>query len=94
LPKLAAEDKTPLGTYSVKLRTDVYAQIVAYGSYLNEQNPSTVGHVITEAFNSAVKGDTDWKAFWQKHAQRFQAVAVNAAPAKRGRKPKAQLSAA
>jgi hypothetical protein len=90
MPKLAAEDKTPIGTYSIKLRTDIYAQIVGYGSYLNEQNPSTVGHVITEAFNTAVKGDPDWKAFWDKNVSRFQSVAADAAPAKRGRKPKAQ----
>jgi hypothetical protein len=54
MPKLAAEDKTPIGTYSIRLRTDIYAQIVGYGSYLNDQNPSTVGHVVTEAFSAAV----------------------------------------
>ena len=94
MPKLAAEDKTPVGNYSIKLRIDVYAQIVAYGSYLNETNPSTIGHVITEAFNTAVKGDQDWKAFWDKNAQKFQMAAANAAPARRGRKPKSQPRAA
>ena len=94
MPKLAAEDKTPIGTYSIRLRTDVYAQIVGYGSYLNEQSPSTIGHVITGAFNAAVKGDLDWKAFWEKNAQKFQAAAANATPAKRGRKPKPQPRAA
>jgi hypothetical protein len=90
LAKLIAEDKTPIGTYSIRLRTDVYAQIVAYGSYLNEQNPSTIGHVITEAFNAAVKSDLDWKSFWEKNAQKFQTAAADAIPAKRGRKPKPQ----
>lgn len=94
MPKLTAEDKTPIGTYSIRLRTDVYAQIVGYGAYLNEANPSTIGHVITEAFNSAVKGDSDWKAFWEKNAQKFQTAAADAAPAKRGRKPKSQPRAA
>jgi len=94
MPKLAAEDKTPIGTYSIRLRTDIYAQIVGYGSYLNDQNPSTVGHVITEAFSAAVKGDLEWKAFWDKNAPRFQSVAAEAAPARRGRKPKAQPRAA
>jgi uncharacterized protein YaiE (UPF0345 family) len=94
LPKLTAEDKTPVGTYSIRLRTDVYAQIVAYGSYLNETSPSTIGHVITEAFNAAVKGDPDWKTFWDKNAQKFQIAAANAAPARRGRKPKSQPRAA
>ena len=94
MPKLAAEDKTPIETYSIRLRTDVYAQIVAYGSYLNEQSPSTVGHVITEAFGAAIKGDGDWKAFWDKNAQKFQLAVADAAPAKRGRKPKPQPRAA
>jgi hypothetical protein len=94
MPKLAAEDKTPVETYSLKLRTDIYAQIVGYGSYLNEENPSTVGHVITEAFNAAVKGDANWKTFWDKNAPRFQSAAADAAPAKRGRKPKANPRAA
>ena len=94
MPKLAAEDKTPVGTYSIKLRTDIYAQIVGYGSYLNEQNPSTIGHVITEAFNAAVKGDVDWKSFWDKNGQKFQMAAASATPARRGRKPKSQPQAA
>lgn len=94
MPKLVAEDKTPIGTYSIRLRTDVYAQIVGYGSYLNEQNPSTIGHVITEAFNTAVKGDPDWKTFWDKNAQKFQTAAADATLAKRGRKPKSQPRAA
>ena len=38
LPKLAAEDKTPVATYCVRLRSDVYAQLVGYGTYLNEQS--------------------------------------------------------
>lgn len=94
MPRLAAEDKTPIETYSIRLRTDVYGQIVAYGSYLNEQSPSTVGHVITEAFSAAIKGDADWKAFWDKNAQKFQSAVADAAPAKRGRKPKPQTRAA
>ena len=94
MPKLAAEDKTPVGAYSIKLRTDVYAQIVGYGVYLNEQSPSTVGHVITEAFGAAIKGDADWKTFWEKNAQKFQAAVANATSGKRGRKPKAQPRAA
>jgi hypothetical protein len=94
LPKLAAEDKTPIETYSIRLRTDVYAQILGYGSYLNEQNPSTIGHVITEAFSAAIKGDADWKAFWEKNGQKFQTAVADAAPAKRGRKPKPQPRAA
>ena len=94
MPRLAAEDKTPIESYSIRLRTDVYAQIVAYGSYLNEQSPSTVGHVITEAFSAAIKGDGDWKAFWDKNAQKFQSAVADAAPAKRGRKPKPQPRAA
>ena len=94
MPKLAAEDKTPVGVYSIKLRTDVYAQIVGYGTYLNELSPSTVGHVITEAFSTAIKGDSDWKAFWEKNAQKFQAAIVNATPGRRGRKPKVQPRAA
>lgn len=94
MPRLAAEDKTPIGTYSIRLRTDIYAQIVGYGSYLNEQNPSTIGHVITEAFSAAVKGDPGWKSFWDKNSQKFQAAAADAAPAKRGRKPRSQPRAA
>lgn len=94
MPRLAAEDKTPIETYSIRLRTDVYAQIVAYGSYLNEQSPSTVGHVITEAFSAAIRGDGDWRAFWDKNAQKFQSTVADAAPAKRGRKPKPQPRAA
>jgi hypothetical protein len=94
LPKLAAEDKTPIGTYSIRLRTDVCAQIVGYGSYLNEENPSTIGHVITEAFYAAVKGDPEWKTFWEKNAQKFQSAAAEATPGKRGRKPRSQPRAA
>ena len=88
MPKLAAEDKTPVGTYCVRLRTDVYAQLVGYGTYLNEQNPSTVGHVITEAFNAAIKGDNDGEAFWDHNGQRFQEATATDMPAKRGRKAK------
>jgi hypothetical protein len=94
LPKLAAEDKTPVGVYSIKLRTDVFAQITGYGTYLNEQNPSTVGHVITEAFSTAIKGDVDWKAFWEKNAQKFQTAVVSSTSGKRGRRPKVQSRAA
>ena len=94
MPKLAAEDKTPVASYCIKLRADVYTQIVGYGTYLNEQNPSTVGHVITEAFNAAIKGDAEWKAFWEKNGQKFETVAATEPPAKRGRKPKSDRKAA
>ena len=94
MPKLAAEDKTPVATYCIKLRADIYAQIVGYGTYLNEQSPSTVGHVITEAFNTAIKGDPDWKAFWDKNASKFQQTTELEAPGKRGRKPKTEWKAA
>jgi len=94
LPKLAAEDKTPVATYCIRLRSDVYAQLVGYGTYLNEQNPSTVGHVITEAFNAAIKGDTEWKSFWDQNGQKFQTAIATDMPAKRGRKAKADRKAA
>ena len=94
MPKLAAEDKTPVATYCIKLRADVYSQLVGYGTYLNEQNPSTVGHVITEAFNAAIKGDTEWKSFWDQHGQKFQNATATDMPAKRGRKAKADRKAA
>ncbi len=93
MPKLVAEDKTPVATYCIKLRSDVYAQLVGYGTYLNEQNPSTVGHVITEAFNAAIKGDTEWKTFWDQNGQKFQTATATDMPAKRGRKAKADRKA-
>ena len=94
MPKLTAEDKTPVATYCIRLRADIYAQIVGYGTYLNEQNPSTVGYVITEAFNTAIKGDADWRTFWEKNVQKFEATVATEAPAKRGRKPKSDRKAA
>lgn len=94
MPKLAAEDKTPVATYCIRLRSDVYAQLVGYGSYLNEQSPSTVGHVITEAFNTAIKGDAEWKTFWEQNGQKFQAATATDMPAKRGRKAKTDRKAA
>jgi hypothetical protein len=72
----------------------VYAQLVGYGTYLNEQSPSTVGHVITEAFNAATKGDADWKTFWDRHGQTFQESSATEKPAKRGRKAKIDRKAA
>jgi len=94
LPKLAPEDKTPVSAYCVRLRSDVYAQLVGYGTYLNEQSPSTVGHVITEAFNAAIKGDNDWRTFWDRNGQRFQEAIATDMPAKRGRKAKTDRKAA
>lgn len=94
MPKLAAEDKTPVATYCIRLRSDVYAQLVGYGSYLNEQNPSTVGHVITEAFNSAIKGDAEWKTFWEQNGPKFHNATATDMPAKRGRKAKSDRKAA
>ena len=94
MPKLAAEDKTPVATYCIRLRSDVYAQLVGYGTYLNEQNPSTIGHVITEAFSAAIRGDTEWKNFWDHNGQEFQNATASDMPAKRGRKTKADRKAA
>ena len=94
MPKLAAEDKTPVATYCIRLRSDVYAQLVGYGAYLNEHNPSTVGHVITEAFNAAIKGDTEWKTFWDQNGQKFQTATATDMPGKRGRKAKTDRKAA
>ena len=93
MPKLAAEDKTPVATYCIRLRSDVYAQLVGYGTYLNEHSPSTVGHVITEAFNAAIKGDTEWKTFWDQNGQKFQTATATDMPAKRGRKAKTDRKA-
>lgn len=38
MPKLQAEDVTPITEFKVKLRTDVQAKIAAYGAYLNPEN--------------------------------------------------------
>ena len=50
--------------------------------------------MITEAFNTAIKGDADWRTFWEKNVQKFEATVATEAPAKRGRKPKSDRKAA
>ena len=90
MPKLQAEDVTPVTEFKVKLRTDVQAKIAAYGAYLNPENPSSSTHVITEGFNLLIAGDKDFAEFWKRQQSEF---VVGKMTGKRGRPAAAKATA-
>lgn len=90
MPRLQAEDVTPITEFKVKLRTDVQAKIAAYGAYLNPENPSSSTHVITESFNLLIAGDKDFAEFWKRQQTEF---VVGKTTAKRGRPTAAKVVA-
>ncbi len=63
MPKIQAEDKTKLLPFTVKIREDVQEKIVAYGHYLDPENPSRAGHVVTECFKQVCERDADFASF-------------------------------
>lgn len=82
MPKIQPEDTTQVSEFKVKLRTDVQAKVLAYGAYLNPNNPSSPTHVITESFNLLIAGDKEFAEFWKLREAEF----ANGKPAvKRGR---------
>jgi hypothetical protein len=82
MPKIQAEDTTQITEFKVKLRTDIQAKVLAYGAYLNPENPSSPTHVITESFNLLIAGDKDFAEFWKHQQLEFTAGKVTP---KRGR---------
>jgi hypothetical protein len=74
MPKIQPEDKTKEAVYSFKLRVDVHAQIVAYGSFLSPEDPSSKDYVMTELLRDSIKGDKEFAAYWEQHKARFLAV--------------------
>ena len=90
MPKLQAEDVTPITDFKVKLRTDVQAKIAAYGAYLNPENPSSPTHVITESFNLLIAGDKEFAEFWKRQQSEF---VVGKTTVKRGRPAAAKATA-
>ena len=71
MPRIQPEDKTKEAVFSFKLRVDVHAQIVAYGAFLNPDDPSSKDYVITELFRESVKGDKEFAAYWEQNKARF-----------------------
>jgi hypothetical protein len=89
MPKIQPEDKTKETTFHLKLRLDIQAQILAYGSYLNPDDPSSKEYVVTELFREAIKTDKDFSTFWEKNKTNFLREIQQDADgaAKRGRPP-------
>jgi hypothetical protein len=71
MPRIQPEDKTKEAVFSFKLRVDVHAQIVAYGAFLNPDDPSSKDYVVTELFRESVKGDKEFAAYWEQNKARF-----------------------
>jgi hypothetical protein len=55
----------------VRLRTDVQAQLLAYGTFLNREQPSSVAHIVTEMFRETAKSDREFLAYWEQHKETF-----------------------
>jgi hypothetical protein len=55
----------------VRLRTDVQAQLHAYGTFLNPEQPSSVAHIVTELFREAAKSDREFQTYWEQHKETF-----------------------
>ena len=73
MPRIQPEDKTKEAAFSFKLRVDVHAQILAYGAFLNPDDPSSKDYVVTELFRESVKGDKEFAAYWEQNKPRFLA---------------------
>jgi hypothetical protein len=73
MPRIQPEDKTKEAVFSFKLRVDVHAQILAYGAFLNPDDPSSKDYVVTELFRESVKGDKEFAAYWEQNKPRFLA---------------------
>jgi hypothetical protein len=55
----------------LRLRTDVQAQLLAYGTFLNREQPSSVAHIVTEMFRETAKSDREFLAYWEQHKETF-----------------------
>jgi hypothetical protein len=73
MPRIQSEDKTKEAVFSFRLRVDVHAQMVAYGAFLNPDDPSSKDYVVTELFRESVKGDKEFAAYWEQNKARFLA---------------------
>ena len=71
MPRIQSEDKTKEAVFSFRLRVDVHAQMVAYGAFLNPDDPSSKDYVVTELFRESVKGDKEFAAYWEQNKARF-----------------------
>ena len=71
MPRIQPEDKTKEAVFSFKLRVDVHAQMIAYGAFLNPDDPSSKDYVVTEMFRESVKGDKEFAAYWEQNKARF-----------------------
>jgi len=90
MPKIQAEDTTQLTEFRVKLRTDVQAKLVAYGTYLNPNHPSSATHVLTESFNLLIADDKEFAEFWK---QRHTEFGSGKSAGKKGRRVAAKAAA-
>ena len=79
MPKIQAEDKRKLLPFTVKVREDVQEKIIAYGHYLDPENPSSAGHVVTECFKQIIERDAEFASFLQTFTPKADAKSASKA---------------
>ena len=95
MPKIQPEQKVKATLFPLRLRTDIQAQILAYGAYLNADAPSSKEYVVTELFREMTKLDREFLAYWEQHKDTFLGRVEQTSPAVRRRgKPPVSKSAA
>lgn len=82
MPKIQAEEKLKNVPFTVKIREDFHEKIVAYCHYLNPQDPSSPGYVLTECFKQAIDKDAEFAAFLKTFQPKPVGKAKKAAAAK------------
>ena len=87
MAKIAPEDNTPVTPFTVKLRADLQAKILAFGVYLSPDKPSSASYIVAAAFDELTRHDKEFAHYWETHkAHYLSSVAQRPlAPGKRGR---------
>ncbi len=67
MAKMKAEDKQKVVPVTFRMREDWLEKLTAYCKYLNPENPSSPGYVLTESFRQVIERDADFASFLESY---------------------------